>query len=621
MKKLLTLCCASVLALGWVFAGTNTTLYYSISEADRNGYTVKCNTNHKGDGDDWHGYNMTNTGKTYKGNPIWTVNFTDTWGGLGCIQFQLYDGATWKSEVQVFGKYTWTSSDTYNNKLWVKGGSSWLTYQYDCKVTFGSNDAAMGTVTAVSGAASIKSEGSVLSGNTVTLTATPAGGYVVEAWYSDAECTNMIQGTAEKSEYTTAKLEADITIYVKFTQAMAADKQKVEFLNTNLWETVLCTPADGEAVSMTATSRQIWASQEGELAVYYVYTVELDESVTACTFGNGTEVTVQTTIAEGMYCPLTNSWGNALTVTYGDNIAVSNVAEDAVLVSGAAVWSGSAITFVATSPDESPVKAWYSDEACTTVIEEAGIEASYSTTVTADMGVYVAFELPKLSFINRHGWSNVYFYTWTPGSDPVVAWPGTRLSATGKIWVNENGTLTQYDYYTTTAVEGKTNCLFTSSNNGPQTNDLTVTGNQYFMMNGSASKSDGEWKHAYTVTVGEGVTVKVKAGSTFVSESLVREGANLTFAATVPEGQKIEGWYSDEALTERINDAGTDGTYQVGQIKTNTSVYVKFVQEGGGTDLDNLSAEDTQSRKFIQNGQLLIQRGNHLFNAFGQQIR
>lgn len=108
-----------------------TTVYYVISESDRNEYTVKCNTNHKGDGEDWHIYDMTNTGKTYNGNPIWSCSFTETYGGLGCIQFQLYEGSTYIGEDQPFGTKVWTSSSTYSEKMWVHGSSEWMSYTED----------------------------------------------------------------------------------------------------------------------------------------------------------------------------------------------------------------------------------------------------------------------------------------------------------------------------------------------------------------------------------------------------------------------------------------------------------------------------------------------------------
>ena len=108
------------------WGATSTTVYYAISACDVGNYTVKCNTNHKGDGDDWHQYNMTKTAYTYNGKAIYSCTFTDTYDGLGCIQFQLYEGSTWKSQVQAFGTIDWHAVSTYNNKIYT--GTSWIAY-------------------------------------------------------------------------------------------------------------------------------------------------------------------------------------------------------------------------------------------------------------------------------------------------------------------------------------------------------------------------------------------------------------------------------------------------------------------------------------------------------------
>jgi|GEM_PF-2658800 len=94
-------------------AATATTVYYAVDTS----YTVKCNVNRKGDGDDWATYTMTKVSGT---EGIYKATFTDLYNGLGCLQFQLYDGNTWKSQVQPIS--SWTSVSTYNNKLYYNGG-------------------------------------------------------------------------------------------------------------------------------------------------------------------------------------------------------------------------------------------------------------------------------------------------------------------------------------------------------------------------------------------------------------------------------------------------------------------------------------------------------------------
>ena len=104
-------------------AATDTTVYYAVFTD----YSVKCNVNRKGDGDDWATYDMSKNGEKTAGLPVYTCTFTDLYDGLGVLQFQLYDGDTWISQVQPISE--WTTSSTYNGKLY--DGSNWVTYTPD----------------------------------------------------------------------------------------------------------------------------------------------------------------------------------------------------------------------------------------------------------------------------------------------------------------------------------------------------------------------------------------------------------------------------------------------------------------------------------------------------------
>lgn len=130
MKKLLLFMLVLVGGVGQVRAATETTVYYAVPSATVGTYTVKLNVNFKGDGDDWHSFDMSKVaGKTYSGRDIYTCTFTDAWDGVGTMQFQLYDGSTWKSEKQPIS--SWTGVSTYNGKVWVHDGSTWANYNYD----------------------------------------------------------------------------------------------------------------------------------------------------------------------------------------------------------------------------------------------------------------------------------------------------------------------------------------------------------------------------------------------------------------------------------------------------------------------------------------------------------
>ena len=84
-------------------------------------------------------------------------------------------------------------------------------------VTFGSNDANMGKVTVSDGTNSYTtSPASVEEGKSVTFTATANEGYKFDGWYSDADCTNPIDG-ASNATYTVNNISQAASAYAKFS--------------------------------------------------------------------------------------------------------------------------------------------------------------------------------------------------------------------------------------------------------------------------------------------------------------------------------------------------------------------------------------------------------------------
>ena len=72
------------------------------------------------------------------------------------------------------------------------------------------------TATANSTTKDISSGTKVAAGSTIKLTATPASGYRVVGWYSDANCTNQLQNGG--NTYSAGTLTAAKTVYVKFEE-------------------------------------------------------------------------------------------------------------------------------------------------------------------------------------------------------------------------------------------------------------------------------------------------------------------------------------------------------------------------------------------------------------------
>ncbi len=123
MRKILSLMMMTMFSVA-IFAATETTVYYTASEATIGTKTVKLNINRQGDADNWQQYNMTLTELTYNGDPVYTYTYTDLYDGVGKMQFQLYDGDNWVSEKEAIS--SWTSVGEYNGKMYVHSTEQWV---------------------------------------------------------------------------------------------------------------------------------------------------------------------------------------------------------------------------------------------------------------------------------------------------------------------------------------------------------------------------------------------------------------------------------------------------------------------------------------------------------------
>lgn len=118
--------------------GTATTIYFTPSldsnvssycnddGSVKSGYTLRANykvgTNNN---DAWYYVNMTVDSGTYNGKKVYKASFTDSYNGLGVLQFQIYEGGTYKAQHEVFN--TWNAVANYNGMLY--NGSAWVDYK------------------------------------------------------------------------------------------------------------------------------------------------------------------------------------------------------------------------------------------------------------------------------------------------------------------------------------------------------------------------------------------------------------------------------------------------------------------------------------------------------------
>lgn len=150
--------------------------YFDDDGKIKSDYTLKANYNKKGDGDSWASAEMTlDTNGTYSNKAIYKCDLQEDYGGLGRLQFQIYQGGAYQTQHEVIS--SWTTDDNFSGKLY--NGSSWVTLEYDLadtkyNVTVASANPEMGTV----------SPATVQAGATTnpTITATPNAGFDFSGW-------------------------------------------------------------------------------------------------------------------------------------------------------------------------------------------------------------------------------------------------------------------------------------------------------------------------------------------------------------------------------------------------------------------------------------------------------
>uniref|UniRef100_UPI003FF07714 InlB B-repeat-containing protein n=1 Tax=Ruminococcus bromii TaxID=40518 RepID=UPI003FF07714 len=131
----------------------------------------------------------------------------------------LSDGKLNTSAFTEEGEYEVKTVLKDTNGLYVLADSDDFVISNKAKysVTFGSNDTNMGKVSVSDGTNSYTtSPASVEEGKSVTFTATANEGYKFDGWYSDADCTNPIDG-ASNATYTVNNISQAVSAYAKFS--------------------------------------------------------------------------------------------------------------------------------------------------------------------------------------------------------------------------------------------------------------------------------------------------------------------------------------------------------------------------------------------------------------------
>ncbi len=117
------------LGVGQMWADNAVTVYCAINastmKSGDNCYTLKVNAN-IGDGGTWRQYTMNIVDKTKNGKLIYSATIYEKYGGVDALQFQLYQGSTWKAQKQPYS--SWTTSSTFSGKMYDYDAGSWGAY-------------------------------------------------------------------------------------------------------------------------------------------------------------------------------------------------------------------------------------------------------------------------------------------------------------------------------------------------------------------------------------------------------------------------------------------------------------------------------------------------------------
>ncbi len=224
--------------------------YFDDDGKIKSDYTLKANYNKKGDGQSWSSAEMTlDTNGTYSNKAIYKCDLQEDYGGLGRLQFQIYQGGAFQTQHEVIS--SWTTDDNFSGKLY--NGSSWVTLEYDLtdtkyNVTVASANPEMGTV----------SPATVQAGETTnpTITATPNAGFDFSGWavtggasVADANsATTTVSATAEGTVTASfvAKQTYGITVNSADGGSVASDKD-----STYQGDTVTLTASPDSGKSLT----------------------------------------------------------------------------------------------------------------------------------------------------------------------------------------------------------------------------------------------------------------------------------------------------------------------------------------------------------------------------------
>ena len=617
-----------VMGVNNVWGDNNVKVYCAIKASDLNCYTLKVNAN-IGDNGTWRQYTMEKLDETYEGRLIYQATIVEKYSGVDALQFQLYDGNTWKSQKQPYG--SWTTSSTFKNKLYVYDTEKWITKTNDPSYTvyFVNKDSWTGTIKAYAWNSDCD-KNKDWSGADMTSTGKTYKGKNIYSITLNKRYANIIfnNGSSKTDDLTLGSTNigkmfdgsswvdhnVDPVVTFKANGGTGNDYTQTVHYNTSTALTANTFTRTGYSFNGWKTAANGGTSYADKANVtfkanttLYAQWTEKTYSLTFKHDGNGTIKVGETTVNSGgtasvnhvntktlvatantgyNFSGWTLSGNNTSAVTIGNTSATSTTIK--ATNTGATVTANfTPITYNITYT--APTNGSYTIKVGNNAAVSANTTANYKTTITLTSNPDPGYRFSKWTITPNVSITNNTTFL-MPANDVNIA--ATFEADTYTITWNANGgsvspESSNYTYNGVPIVlpqptrDGYTFLgWFTSANGGDKINDVGTDNKptsdvEYF----------AQWeKNMYTVTYG---VVGAKYGTIALNKTSAIEGQNtqnlehgteLIFTAEPNDGYRVQepqGWFSDEAGNTSLSN-GTANTYTINSLTDAASVFVAF---------------------------------------------
>ena len=502
-----------------------------------------------------------------------------------------FDGWFTNSACTTSANVTDSISITSNRTLYAKFTARQYTLSLSAKYQAATSATALGDIKDGNNGGTVSGSGNYYFGQTVTLTASPATGYIFDGWYNSS---NKRVSQDASYNYTTTK--ANVSLYALFVQSQytltVVARYQAATSATALGS--LQTGNDGGTVAnggltYYGQSRTVSYTQTEEQAAAYVFdgwysNEACTNALSSATITVTSNTTVYAKFVQRQYTltltPRHISAANATTLA-----SITNGTTGGTVSGGGTYYYGQSRTITASAETGYSFNGWFETENCTGTA--VSTNASYSRQITKSETLYAKFTVNSYNLsleVRTRETNNGTISSSANGNTAVIsAVIGGTSVASGNIYYNQAATLV------TQAATGYVfSGWFTDSN---CESEATVTSGRY-TVTGARTLYALFTRASYTIeaisrfqnsasinTLGSlttGVTggyVGSSSSSTYTVSAY--HGASVNLTATAGTGYTFKGWYSDSGCQTRIS---TNTTYTISSVTGSATVYAKFVK-------------------------------------------